>query len=878
MNLCSKNKLLSSPWVRRKDIGGDSILVKHECETKGGRDYLERVREACPLFQRSTSSEKDALIWSLLRSNGSFYTKKWGDDDLWIKSDEDVVRARIRSILTEGRISPGGNEKRQNPSNIFGTNSRKPSCREAVALSPKPGAEDLHVSCISQDSILCGSETATVGGRSFLKLVHQLQPRFLSTTITVSQLGSMIRGVIRSSGTFYTASKTQHDTWVEASFFSICSMIVTVLSGESLNESQRLAYHHVPAGLTKESMGCSMAVKALSGDALNKCEGRPRSVTKELFTADNSVIPAPVPAKDASTLKKLEEVDSSSILFGKESATKRGQSFQTMIRILRPLFLVSNTPRDREAVVDSVLAYAESFFIPSTIHVDMWVKLDQPTVRSKIQALLSRASVSLPPEPESAIPSFALFMLKPKAGAKLIHGARISDKSILFGCEALTNGGEAYQSLVQRLRPLFETTPALRQDIVSLVVYSSGTFYMAAAESSDEMWVEVDPPSVRAKIYISLLENEAVCSPRADPPLSRKVLPRRDVNAAINGKTTAFHSKPVIHDHSVDVAQLGTCAHHDLESLQCTETGNRERIHTSNRGKRVQEAATPSECSARAGSPLCRKSLPGSDGNAAINGKTTALPSKPVIPGHGVDVERLGTRAHSELESLHCTDAENRERIHTASSSTDTETRERIHTPSRRNSTQETVTGNQAGFDMVAAMTLPDAEASLGDCETRDEGLQKRSHQDTVVSVGGQKRARRDAPLGDCAIPDAICDPLSAAATVVQPARLWNEETGCINDDEIDMYLWPCGEPGCLHWIKISQYAVGENKIPFVPCSTSSLVLGTPKEMRVHDQVTWPESLQHCLLEMVRSRRAHYRRRHPQILEADWPIAIRKVK
>jgi hypothetical protein len=775
MNLCSQNKLVS-PWVQRKDIGDDSILVKHECETKGGRDYLERVREARPLFQRSTSSEKDALIWSLLRSSGSFYTKKWGGDDMWIKSDEGVVRARIRSVLTEGSITPGGNENRQNPSNIFATNWSKPSFREAVPqLSPKPGAEGLHVSCISQDSILCGSETATVGGRSFLKLVHQLQPRFLSKATTVTQLGSMIRGVIRSSGTFYTASKTKHDTWVEASFFSICSMIVTVLSGESLNESQRLAYHHVPAGLTKESMRCSMAVKALSGD------------TSNITADDNSFVPAPVPAKDASTLKKLEEVDSGSILFGKESATKRGRSFQTMIRILRPLFLVSNTPRDREAVVDSVLAYAENFFIPSTTYADMWVKLDQPTVRSKIQVLLSRASVSLPPEPESAIPSFAVFMLKPKAGAKLIHGARISDKSILFGCEALTVGGEAYLSLVQRLRPLFETTPALRQDIVSLVVYSSGTFYMAAAESSDEMWVEVDPPSVRAKIYLSLLENEA-------------------------------------------------------------------------------------ECSSRAGPPLCRKALPGSDGNAAINGKTTALRSKAVIPGHGVDVEQPSTGAHIELESLHCTDAENRERMHTASS-TDTETRERIHTP-RRSSTQETVTGNQAGFGMVAAMTLPDAEASLGDCETRDEGLQKRSHQDTVVSVGGQKRARRDAPSGDCAIPDAICDPLSAA--VDQPARLGNQETGCV--DEIDMYWWPCDEPGCHHWIKISQYALGENEIPLVPCSTSAPALETPNEMRVHDRVTWPESLQHCLLEMVQSRRAHYRRRHPQILEADWPIAIRKVK
>jgi hypothetical protein len=198
-----------SPMLHRKDICNDSVLVNHESETKGGILFLKRLRATRALFQGSAGvEEQETMIWSLLRSAGSFYAPTSHDDDMWVKVDECVVRDEIYSFLFKGRsrvppknkatviaVNKSLPKKTSKPHSSRATpaedshlgTSRRISERPLVPLNPKPGAELLHVSDLGHLSILCSCENSTIGGHLFLQLIKKLRPQFLAEATTAAQ-------------------------------------------------------------------------------------------------------------------------------------------------------------------------------------------------------------------------------------------------------------------------------------------------------------------------------------------------------------------------------------------------------------------------------------------------------------------------------------------------------------------------------------------------------------------------------------------------------------------------------------------------------------------------------------------------------------------
>jgi hypothetical protein len=414
-----------------------------------------------------------------------------------------------------------------------------------------------HPRCLKdlmEEDILCGEERRTRGGRQFLEQVLYWRPHFLCATASEDDRSSVVTRVIQSSGTFLHKTRNEcitNATWVVLDEQSVREKIrraflATIGASKGILYKQgavrqgvsgKLAAHGDKDAVAKQrdipaKPGPCMEVSRSSAEAdadlspeicataaadpaeVDRRMGGNGEVERRTKTKNASIVckslGAQLPPKSGSKTVKRDDIDCSSILVGHESETKGGISFLKTIRLLRPLFLVAKTHQEREGVVTSILAFSRSFYVPSTICHGLWEKIDRPSTRAMVRSHLAGTGIHDSMRPDNAyMPSFAIAPMIAKASAKSVHFSEICDGSILCGREDRTTGGDAYRGLVERLRPLFlaeTTTSAERQDIVSLVVQACGTFYMKWPISSDDMWVEVDPPSIRARIVQALSE------------------------------------------------------------------------------------------------------------------------------------------------------------------------------------------------------------------------------------------------------------------------------------------------------------------------------------------------------------------------------------
>jgi hypothetical protein len=539
----SSDTTRSSPWVQRKDIGEDSVLVNHETETKGGEAFLKRLRATRPLFQDSTSSEEqETMIWSLLRSTGSFFTPRSGHEGIWIKLDDSVVRAKIRSLLCD---SPHEKDKgetatekaprmvlrprasRASRSEEAKSSSESRACRVTISekaksssesrtgrasmpkkakscskprrekvrglshlplvpLAAKELVEPLHRSCLGEDSILCGNESSTVGGQGFLALVQQLRPQFLEETATGAKRGEMINEVIRSSGTFYMKS-SKLDFWVEVEPSSVSSKIVKALS-----------YLEKPSDLEP----CRMVRSAphVERDVAHRLTG---------FRL------APLePKMDAQPLHK-SFLDHRSILCGYENLTMAGAEFLLLVARRRSQFLSKQaTQGKRLGMVDEIIRLSCTFYMKSPLAEDdnLWIEVD----RSGLRSIVTKALLESEGTTEAGTSDLALVPLEPKHGAAPLPAIALGARSILCDFESTTLGGTFFLSLVNKLRPQFQSewnACIQRLSLVDSIINSCGTFYMQTSTSNDDMWVEAGRFSVSSKIAQALSYQEPPAPP-----------------------------------------------------------------------------------------------------------------------------------------------------------------------------------------------------------------------------------------------------------------------------------------------------------------------------------------------------------------------------
>jgi hypothetical protein len=426
-----------------------------------------------------------------------------------------------------------------------------------------------HPRCLKdlvEEDILCGEERRTRGGRQFLEQILYWRPHFLYATASEDDRSSVVTRVIQSSGTFLKKSRNEcitNATWVVLDDPSVREKVRRALSEDCCPVARRLDLPHLDTvGPSKYVLSKEGAVRESVSGKVAKPEQcmevsryNPKAVTNS--SQETRATPATDSARvhrrtgghgggecrkkgkntsivckssgARSETVKRDDIDCSSILVGYELETEGGVSFLKTIRLLRPLFLVSNTHQEREGVVTSILAFSRSFYVPSTIGNGLWEKLDRPSTRAMVRSRLLGARLHDSMELDNVcMTSFEFVPMIAKATAKSVHFNEIRDSSILCGREDRTTGGNAYRTLVKRLRPLFlaETTSSVdREDMVSLVVHACGTFYMKSSTSSDDMWVEVDPPSIRARIAQTLSE-KSIESPLG----SESVLPTDDCN------------------------------------------------------------------------------------------------------------------------------------------------------------------------------------------------------------------------------------------------------------------------------------------------------------------------------------------------------------
>jgi hypothetical protein len=804
-----------SPWVQRKDIGDDSVLVQHELETKGGLSFLQHIRKTQGLFQASTSAEeRDEIVRSVLASVGSFYAPRFGHDDMWIKLDVSVVRSKIRSILSGESV----------PKALLKSNQEASLNKPVLTSQARPNATPVHRSWLDHRSILFGCERVTLAGEEFLNLVQKQRSTFLWAP---EKRFIIIEQVIRSSGQFYVkCSSIGKDLWIMASHSSICSNIAK-------------AFFKDEARVTVPINDLLMA---------------PVRLEPELWAK----------ARHRSKLYK------SSILCGFERSTAGGIAFLAMIERLQPEFKKAVHSR-RCKLVDEVISSCGKFYMESSARDSTWIAISRFSLCAMVVKALAGKwqAAKVTNTDQKGPPNRPQLSGEGQPGEPTLMplgsaGASIGD------CE--TRGYVHDRGTQKRSR---------RDTVVGVREWKSARRGKRSGESTNPNAIG-DASSAAAKTLGS-----------ADGSIG---------DCETNGKAAAV-----------------TLGNADTSISSCETRGKAQVGGTQKPSREDAVACALERKSAHRDERLGDRTGPNASGDAFCTAVATMLGSAGASIG---DREAHG-KAHLGGAQKH--------------SQEDTDVRVRACQDKATELTSPKAIGN--AFSAAAAVTLGSADASIGDCETRSKasvgGTQKHHREETVVCNRGRKTARRGKRSGDCASPNGIGDAFcvtpattmgnsaassgdrgtcdggtrkrSCQATVVcvrgrkrarrgkrskvcaspnasataAPVHLGarDRETVCIADDnELGMYWWPCGEPSCQHWIKISQYAMGGHEIPLVPCSTSMQSAGTPKNMMIHDQVAWSEALQLRLTEMVRSRRAHYKRHHPNVLEKNWPAAIQSAK
>jgi hypothetical protein len=908
--------------VHRSCLDHHSILFGCESITLAGEEFLDIVQQRRPAFWRATHEKRFKIVDAVIRSSCMFYMKCSSiGEDLWVLASHSSICCKVAKELSK---------KEPKVTLRLGDLPLAP-----VRLEPALGAKTLHCSKLSKSSILCGLERSTAGGIAFLAMAERLHPEFKKAAH--SHRRKLVDEVISSCGKFYMESSARDKEWIEISRFTLCAKIVNSLSGKRQSPkatiADALSNKKPPPTETARQSHVSQWMQGLPRVLLMQMQGSQKELKiREDAKKRKRFYPPPGPLAPKLGARPLHRsyLDHRSILCGCESITLGGEDFLVLIQELQADFCEgTRTQLQRLRIVNEVIRSSGTVFVKSpTAGGDMWVEASHISVCNRIVYLLS-GHERVPCWRLNDLP-LAVIPLEPKRGSKVIPSARLSQQAILCGRENTTAGGKAFQELVQQLRPRFVagSTPEHRRQMVDTVIRSSGRFYMPL-NSRQNVWAEVSLLSA-CSVVVKALSGDTVAAPfeketerstSADSTLSRRSLPLNDGDEASNVNNNL---KQAVRGAVVDTVQPSKLSHsgltrNEVSLSEGTDTGSRGSTSMKEPPTRNQSGvgqptltmlgsadASIGDCETRGDvhdrrtqkrsrqdTLVCvreRKSArrgKRSGDSTSPNAISDAFSAAGGADGSTGDCETSGKAAAVTLGNADTSisGCETRGKTHVGGtqkfSGEDAVVCVRGRNSARRGKRLGDRTSPNASGDTVctaAAIMLGSAAASVGNreacAETRDRGKRKRSRQDTVVCVSGRMSACSGKPSKESTTPNA-----STAPAPVQLASARTQYTPCVADgDELGMYWWPCGEPSCQHWIKISQYAMGGHEIPLVLCSSSMQPAGAPKNMMIHDQVTWSKALQLRLTDMVRSRRAHYKRHHPNVLETNWPTAIQNAK